>query len=165
MRTKQLLTFFIAIVIFAACNSNQSNTEKENENMNPFFTEYETPYQVPPFDKIKKEHYMPAFIEGMKQQKKEVAAIINNPEKANFENTIAALDYSGELLTKVSDVFFNITSSMSDDDIVDISKEVSPLLSQHVDDISMNPELFKRIKAVYDTRRIKSYNRTKYCIR
>ena len=118
--------------------------------MNPFFTEYDTPFQVPAFDKIKKTDYLPAFIEGMKQQKEEIAAIINNKEDANFENTIAALDYSGKLLTKVSDVFFNITSSMSDDEIVEISKEVSPLLSQHADDISMNPELFKRIKAVYD---------------
>ncbi|MBO7144984.1 MAG: M3 family metallopeptidase [Salinivirgaceae bacterium] len=122
------------------------------DTQNPFFTEFDTPYGVPPFDKIKTEHYMPAFIEGMRQDSLEIEAIANNPEPPTFANTIEALEYSGAMLDRVSDVFFNLYSADTDKDMDEIAEKVSPLLSDHSDNISMNPALFKRIKAVYDQR-------------
>ncbi len=122
------------------------------DTQNPFFTEFDTPYGVPPFDKIKTEHYMPAFIEGVRQDSLEIEAIANNPEPPTFANTIEALEYSGAMLDRVSDVFFNLYSADTDKDMDEIAEKVSPLLSDHSDNISMNPALFKRIKAVYDQR-------------
>ena len=119
---------------------------------NPFLQSYTTPFQVPPFDKIKVEHYMPAFKEGMKQQQAEIDAIIANIEAATFENTILAYDKSGELLSKVSDVFFNVNETDTDDKMQEVAREITPLITQHSDNISMNLELFKRIKTVYEKR-------------
>ena len=119
---------------------------------NPFFTEYTTPFQVPPFDKIDTSHYMPAFIEGMKQHNDEIASIVNNQDAPTFENTILAFDKSGELLTKVSKVFFNVMQANTNDNLQLIAQKISPMLSQHNDEISMNPKLFERIKAVYEKR-------------
>ena len=95
---------------------------------------------------------MPAFIEGMRQDSLEIEAIANNPEPPTFANTIEALEYSGAMLDRVSDVFFNLYSADTDKDMDEIAEKVSPLLSDHSDNISMNPALFKRIKAVYDQR-------------
>jgi peptidyl-dipeptidase Dcp len=107
---------------------------------------------VPPFDKIKTEHYMPAFIEGMRQDSLEIEAIANNPEPPTFANTIEALEYSGAMLDRVSSVFFNLYSADTNDDMDAIAEKVSPLLSDHSDNITLNAALFKRIKAVYDKR-------------
>ncbi|MEA3445608.1 MAG: M3 family metallopeptidase [Bacteroidota bacterium] len=147
MKRSVFLTIVLAFVAMS-CN-NQPKQKSEDMENNPFFTEYSTPFQVPPFDKIKTEHYMPAFIEGMKQQKQEIETIIGVSEPS-FDNTIAALDYSGGLLTKVSNVFFNLKSAITNPEIEAIAKEVSPLLSQHKDDIGLNPDLFKNVKAVYN---------------
>ena len=117
---------------------------------NPFFTKYSTPYGIPPFEQIKPEHYKPAFIKGMEEQKKEIDAIVNNKKTANFDNTIAALDKSGELLRKVSKVFFGLASANTNAEMQAINREMSPLLSKHGDDITMNAGLFKRVKYVYD---------------
>lgn len=122
------------------------------DTQNPFFAEFDTPYGVPPFDKIKTEHYMPAFIEGMRQDSLEIEAIANNPEPPTFANTIEALEYSGEMLERVSDVFFNLYSADTDKDMDAIAEKVTPLLSDHSDNITLNAALFKRIKAVYDKR-------------
>lgn len=122
------------------------------DTQNPFFAEFDTPYGVPPFDKIKTEHYMPAFIEGMRQDSLEIEAIANNPEPPTFANTIEALEYSGEMLERVSDVFFNLYSADTDKDMDAIAEKVTPLLSDHSDNICLNAALFKRIKAVYDMR-------------
>lgn len=119
---------------------------------NPFLTEWNTPFGTPPFNEIKNNHYMPAFIEGMKQHKAEIDAIINNTEAPTFENTLVALDKSGSLLTKVSEVFNNLTSAHTNDSLQAIAKEVSPLITAHYGDINLNPELFARIKAVYEQR-------------
>lgn len=117
---------------------------------NPFFKEYDTPFQTPPFDKIKEAHYLPAFKEGIAQQQREIEAIVTNPEPPTFQNTIEALERSGALLTKVSDVFFNLTGSNTNDNLQAIAVEVSPLLSKNDDDINLNAKLFARVKAVYD---------------
>lgn len=116
---------------------------------NPFYTEWDTPFGTPPFGKIKEKHYMPAFQEGMKQQQEEIAAITNNTEAATFENTIEAMEKSGALLRKVANVFYNLNSSMTNDELQAIAKEVAPLLSKHGDDILLNDALFQRVKAVY----------------
>lgn len=119
---------------------------------NPFFAEYSTPFQVPPFDKIDTSHYMPAFTEGIKQHDEEINKIVKNSETPTFENTILAFDKSGKLLTKVSKVFFNIQEANTNDNLQEIARKVTPMLSQHSDNISMNAGLFERIKAVYEAR-------------
>lgn len=122
------------------------------QNSNPFFEEWTTPFGTPPFDKIKNEHYMPAFKAGIEEQNKEIEAIVNNSEEPTFDNTIVELEYSGSLLTKVSRVFFAMTEAMTNDELQAITKEVSPMLSKHNDDINLNPELFARIKSVYENK-------------
>lgn len=117
---------------------------------NPFLGKYKTPHETVPFDKIKFEHYEPAFNEGMKRQEKEIDAIVNNPAAPTFENTIVALEKSGDLLSRVSSVFFNLNSSESNDQMMDLSQKLSPKLSEHSNNINLNEKLFERVKAVYD---------------
>jgi len=119
---------------------------------NPFFSEFDTPFHVPPFDKIKEEHYLPAFIEGIEQHNKEIEAIANNPEPPTFENTIEALEKSGALLRRVSNVFDVLNASMTNERMQEIAKKVAPLRSKHWDDIYLNEKLFKRIKTLYEQR-------------
>ena len=119
---------------------------------NPFFSQWGTPYEIPDFAKIKTEHYMPAFEEGMKRQMAEIDAIVNNPDAPTFENTIEAYEYSGELLNTVSGVFFNLSECENSDEMEAIAEEVTPKLSAHGDNIALNAKLFERIKTVYDQR-------------
>lgn len=121
-------------------------------SQNPFFSEYKTPHGTPPFDKIKNEHYEPAFEKGMEEHNAEIDRIINNPEAPTFANTIEAYEKSGELLSQVSNVFFNLLSAESNDEMMEISQRVSPKLSDHGNNISLNETLFARVKAVYDQR-------------
>ncbi len=124
--------------------------ERELDMNNPFFSKPETLYGTPAFDKIKTEHYLPAFQEGMLQQKEEIETIVANKEKPSFKNTIEALDYSGELLNTVSLVFFNMCETNNSDEMIAIADEISPKLAAHSDDISLNAELFKKVKIVYE---------------
>lgn len=117
---------------------------------NPFLGKYKTPHETAPFDKIKFEHYEPAFDEGMKRHEKEIDAIVNNPAAPTFDNTIVTLEKSGDLLTRVSSVFFNLNSSESNDQMMDLSQKLSPKLSEHSNNINLNEKLFQRVKAVYD---------------
>ena len=119
---------------------------------NPFFAEYSTPFQVPAFDKIDTADYMPAFIEGIKQHDSEISAITDDSDEPTFENTILTFDKSGKMLTRVSKVFFNLTESNTNDQLQSIATKVSPLISKHNDDISMNAKLFARIKTIYGKR-------------
>lgn len=123
-----------------------------NRTDNPFFEEYSNKYGAPPFEQIKPEHYMPAFIEGMKTQQAEMTAIADNEEAPTFENTIAAMDYSGELLKKVSSVFFNLYSAETNEELSKISTEISPLLSEHNDNIYLNDKLYLRVKTLFEKR-------------
>ncbi|MDR2148144.1 MAG: M3 family metallopeptidase [Tannerella sp.] len=134
----------------AAGNSAPQKIGTDGKHQNPFLTEYQTPFQVPPFEEIKLEDYKPAFEAGMEQQKQEIDAIVNNSEAPDFENTIAALDQSGKLLDKVSSVFYGQNSANTNDGLQELSKELAPALSKHRDDIMLNPDLFARVKAVYD---------------
>lgn len=145
MKNLSLFSLLCLIVMITACKKNQTSD-------NPFLSEYNTPFEAPPFDKIDTTHYMPAFLEGMKQQMAEIDAIVKNTEEPNFENTILAFDKSGLQLSKVSKVFYNISEADITDHIQKISKDLSPLMSKHRDDIGMNPGLFEKIKFVYNKR-------------
>ena len=121
-----------------------------DNNKNPFYSEYDTPHQTVPFNKIKMEHYEPAIMEGIKQHAAEVEAIINNPEEPTFENTIVALEYAGELLDRVLTVFFTLNSAETSDEMDELAQKLSPVLTEHSNNISLNEKLFARIKAVYE---------------
>lgn len=135
-------------VVLGAC----SGPKADNTASNPFFAEYTTPYGVPPFDKIKIEHFKPAYLRGMEEQQQEIEEIVTQKEAPDFENTIVALDQSGRLLSKVGTVFGGLNSANTNDEMQALSKEMSPLQSKHRDDIRLNPKLFARIKAVYERR-------------
>lgn len=119
---------------------------------NPFFGKYKTPFETPPFDKIKTEHYEPAFKRGIAELKADIEKIANNSEPATFENTIVALDRSGELLNRVSGAFFNVLSANANDEMMEISQRISPNLTESSNNIYLNEKLFARVKAVYDQR-------------
>ena len=131
MKKILILLSIVSLLIFSACK--QSKDVK-----NPFFTEYSTPFQVPPFDKIDSTDYLPAFTEGMKQQMAEIDQIINNPKAADFENTILPFDKSGKLFTKVNKVFSQMNEANTTPQLQDIARKLSPLLSKHRDDILLN---------------------------
>ncbi|HEX7358242.1 MAG TPA: M3 family metallopeptidase [Ignavibacteriaceae bacterium] len=141
--------YFIPLFFFIAVISSNIQAQPMSSD-NPFFTEYTRPFQTPPFDKIKLEHYLPAFEEGIKIKRAELDAIINNSDKPTFENTIEALEKSGKLLTKVSRVFFNISGSNGNDETQKIAETITPQLSKLSNDIYLNEKLFQRIKSIND---------------
>lgn len=123
----------------------------KQKTMNPLLIEtFKTPHQTAPFEEIKNEHFMPAFEEAFKQGRAEIEAIKNNAEAPSFENTIAALDYAGGLLSRTSGVFYNLLSSETSDTLQQIAQELSPQMTAYQNDITLDPDLFGRIKAVYD---------------
>ena len=138
---KVLLTLMIGLLLMGCAKTD-----------NPFFETYKNKYGAPPFDKIKNEHYMPAFKEGILQQTKEVNAIADRKEAPTFENTIAALEYSGDLLKKVSSVFFNLYSCNTNEGMEKIATEITPILSEHNDNIYLNAKLFARVKTLFDNK-------------
>jgi peptidyl-dipeptidase Dcp len=120
--------------------------------MNPLLEKFNTPFDTVPFDKIKNEHYLPAIEEAISMARKEIEAITSNPEAPNFDNTIVALERSGELAGLVSRVFFNLNSAETSDEMQALARDVSPLLTDYSNDILLNKELFERIKAVWEKR-------------
>ena len=119
---------------------------------NPFLQPSTLEHELPPFSQIKEEHYLPAFYEGFSQQLLEVQAILDTPGEATFENTIIELEKSGKVLERVSMVFFNKTSSDTNDALEAMRAEIAPKLSAHHDAIMLNPRFFARIKALFDNR-------------
>ena len=119
---------------------------------NPLVQEWNTPYQTPPFSKIELRHYEPAFDYAIEQNRADIDAIVNNPEAPTFENTIVAMERAGELLGRVSGVFFVLNNCDTNDEMQQIANNVTPKLTELSNDVSLNPELFKRVKAVYDQR-------------
>jgi len=117
---------------------------------NPLVQEWKTPHQTPPFDKIKEEHFLPAFKYAIEQGRKEMQAIIENKNAPTFRNTIEAMEYSGALLSRISRVFFNLREAETSPQIQEIAKEVLPLITNYSNDITLNPVLFERVKAVYN---------------
>jgi peptidyl-dipeptidase Dcp len=138
-----------AILLFIGCTKKEVSSPVKQE-INPFFFAWTTPFETPPFDQIKEAHYLPAFQAGISRQLKEIEAIVNSAEPPSFRNTIESLERSGELLTKVNNVFANLTASNTNDPLQKIQKEVAPLLAKHQDDIGLNPRLFQRIKIVFE---------------
>lgn len=116
---------------------------------NPFLQPYDTPFGVPPFHKIKVEHYEPAIMEGISQKMAEIQAIVSNTEAPTFDNVILPLDNSGELLNRVLLTLENVDAANTNDQIMELLKKLSPILSKHRDDINMNPALFAKVKEVY----------------
>lgn len=142
-----VLLVVVGLLAFTSCNN-----PKEEKMKNPLLGEFNTPYEVPPFEDIKPEHYIPAFEKGMEGHNKEIDAIVSNNEAPTFENTIAAESRSGKLLSRTASVFYGLNSANTSDAMQKIASEISPKLSAHYDGISLNPKLFKRVKAVYDKR-------------
>ena len=117
---------------------------------NPFLEEWNTPYGIPPFDEIQLSDYIPAVTAGIEQQKQELDAILTNPNAPTFDNTVAAYEYSGEILTKVSLVLFNLQETEGNEEMDKVVEEATALMTAHEDEMSMNKAFFERVKAVYD---------------
>lgn len=146
---KRIVSFAVIIACFTLL---ASGAKKKNvkANENPFMAPYTAKYEIPPFEKIKLSHYMPALEAGIAQQNKEIADIVNNPAAPNFENTVLALDNSGDILAKVGGVFFALSESDATPEMQELAEKLSPMFTAQSDAMYMNLDLFKRIKAVYD---------------
>jgi peptidyl-dipeptidase Dcp len=148
---KKCVWIFVCLsLIFSSCSKPVDESLSEAAAQNPFFEEWETPFGVPPFDRIEESHYMPAFLKAMEQHKAEIEGIVKNSEPPSFANTIGALDRSGSLLTKVNNVFQNMAGAHTNERIQQIEQEIAPLLAKHGDDINLNVGLFQRIKSVFE---------------
>ena len=145
MKKTIILLIGLAIIV-----SSCSNKEKEDMMKNPLLSEFNTPFGVPPFDQIKNDQFIPAAREAMKVHRGEIDAIADNADTPTFENTIVALDDSGELLDQVQGVFYNLNSSLTSPELQAIAQELAPEVSAHGDAIRLNEKLFQRIKSVYD---------------
>ncbi|RPH29192.1 MAG: M3 family peptidase [Bacteroidales bacterium] len=141
---KKTSLIILASIIMFGCK------QQEEKSSNPFFGEFNTPFNVPPFDKIDTSHYLPAFIKGIEENQVEIDAIVNNAEAPTFENTIYTLDQSGKLLGNVSRVFYSLNSANTDSAMQAIAQKVAPLTTKHRDNIALNEKLFLRIKTVYE---------------
>ncbi len=152
MNRKGFLPYCMVIAsLLVGCN-NETKKEEAVDLKNPLLAKYETNFEVPPFDLIKDEHFRPAFKEALKVHEAEIDSILKIDEPATFANTILALENAGQLLNRVSTVFYNLNSANTNDTIQAIAKDLAPVMSAHRDEINLNPELFKRVKTVYDQR-------------
>ena len=133
-------------ILATSCMMYSCTTQTET---NPFVSEFQTEHGVPPFDKIKLEHYEPAFLKGIEEQNANIDAIVNNSEAPTFENVIVALDNSAPILDRVSAIFYNMTDAEKTPGLNELSIKIAPTLSEHSDNISLNQELFKKVNAVY----------------
>ena len=139
---RKLLTAGAALAIIMSCGS--------METSNPLLTDSKAPFGAPEFDKIKNEHYLPAFEAGIAEAKAEIDAIVANPEEPTFENTIEAMEFSGRTLNKVAGIFFNLQESNTNEEMQAIAEKVSPMLTEYSMYVSLNDALFQRVKAVYE---------------
>ena len=151
MKKTFLLT--LALMITTLLSAQMTKEEMDNvKNTNPLVMQWLTPYQTPPFNLIKTEHYKPAMLYAIEKAKQDINAIINNPQLPTFENTIVAYEQSGKILDRVSGVLFNLNEACTDEQMQEICQEISPLLTQYANDVSMNSQLFAKVKVVYDLR-------------
>lgn len=151
MAKKLINMIALSMITLASCSTKEEQATKAS-SQNPFLTEYTTPFQVPPFDFITIDHYLPAFEAGIAEQEAQIEAIVNNPETPTFDNTILPYDKSGDILDRVSGVFFNMIECCSDDAMQALAENIFPMITKHGDKISMNPKLFGRIDYVFQHR-------------
>ena len=137
---KKFLSIAIAVMTMSACTTRE----------NPFLTEWNTPYGIPPFDEIQVDDYIPAIKEGIAQHQQEIDAITSNPDAPTFENTIAAYEESGEILAKVGGVLYNITETDRTDELDSVMEAAIPLMTEHSDNIAFNKKLYERVAAIYN---------------
>ena len=151
---KKVIFILMAGFILASCGVTEGEQRVVEIHENPFFNEWcnSVNYGAPPFEQIENRHFMPAFEEAVRQQAAEVEAIANNTRRPTFANTIVALDFTGALLEKVSLVFSNLNSAETNDELQQIARDISPMLSEHRDNIFMNDDLFRRIERLYNRR-------------
>jgi len=147
---KIAILFLCFAFLFISCSKQADDKTSTVSSTNPFLEDWDTPFGVAPFDRIDEAHYMPAYMEAMKQHKAEIAGIIQNSEPPTFANTIEALDGSGALLSKVDYVFQNMALAHTNEKIQEIELEIAPLLAKHNDDINLDEGLFRRTKSVYE---------------
>ncbi|MDZ7692139.1 MAG: M3 family metallopeptidase [Balneolaceae bacterium] len=151
MRLQSLLLILAAgSIVLSACSNSDNQPTDMSEN--PLFYPSGLPFDAPDFDAITTDHFRPAFEAGMERELEEINEIATNPEPATFENTIVAMEKSGQLLSRTSSVFYNLTSAHTNDEIQAIQKEMAPKLAAHSDDILLNAELYDRVKTLYDQR-------------
>jgi peptidyl-dipeptidase Dcp len=148
LKMKKLLYLLIPIVLFCAFVYPQGPKNIDN----PFFKNWNTPFETPPFNNIKVEHFMPAYEEGMRQQKAAIETILSSNDAPTFANTIEAMEKSAELLTRVDYLFSSLNDANTNDEMQNIAKTMAPVLSKHYDDINLNPKLFEKVKQLYDQR-------------
>ena len=142
-----MITSALLCLLAAGCSQKQGDSGD-----NPFLAKFNTPFETPPFNLIKNEHFLPALRKGMELQKSEIEAIINDKEAPTFQNTIEAFERTGVLLDKVNYVFLELQGANTNDELQKIAKEVAPLLAKHKDDINLNEKLFQRVKSVHEKR-------------
>ena len=153
MKSNAILLLLALAILGTACKTEGSkDVQDQMTSDNPLLMEWDTPFGVPPFDKIKSEDYLPAFEVALKRHDEEINNICQNKEAPNFLNTIEALEISGSDLNRISSVFDAVNGANTDDVLKETDKVLAPKLAAHDDDINLNPVLFKRIKAVYDQR-------------
>ena len=138
--TRKLLIAGAALALISSCNNME----------NPFLTESKAPFGAPEFDKIKNEHYLPAFEAGIAEAKAEIDAIVANQEEPTFENTIEAMEYAGETLNRVANVFYNLMEANTNDEMQQIAEQISPMLNEYSMYVSLNADLFAKVKSVYE---------------
>lgn len=138
---KKIILGMTAVLSLMACS--------DGSRQNPFLTEWDTPYGIPPFADIQVEDYIPAIEAGIEQQNKEIDVIVNNPESPTFENTVLPLELSGEILSKVSGVLFNVSETDRTDELDSVMEKALPMLTEHGDNISFNKGLYERIAKLY----------------
>ena len=126
--------------------------------MNVFFSAYDTPFDTVPFDRIRIKDYKPALLKGIEDEDKEIEAIVENGEKPTFENTIVAMEHTGELLDRTSNVFYNLLSAETCDEMEELAQELSPVMTEHSNNIMLNGKLFAKVKAVYEEYRQKDFD-------
>ena len=147
-----ILSFGVASLIMAATGNNPTKSNSGTSHKNPFFEPSKLPFQAPPFNEIKDSDYKPAIEEGMKQQLEEIKKIADNPAAPTFENTMVALEKSGQMLDRVNLVFNAVTSANTDSVLQKVQEEEAPRLAAHNDAIFLNSKLFERVKSVYQKR-------------
>jgi peptidyl-dipeptidase Dcp len=146
---KKPLFILSLLLLFMSCNPQNKAGAIGEEN--PLLAAFDTPYDVPPFDLIKNEHFKPAILEAIRVHQTEIDAIVSDKEKPTFKNTIEAMENAGTLLTRVNTIFSNLTSANTNDTLQAIAQELAPELSRHNDNIFLNPKLFAKVKAVWDS--------------